>query len=153
MRKKNKWHGSHTGTVFQTKITNQLDELGTEYTEEKIAHSKATAKTNRGKFDIRLINWCLELKTTKETSISHSLYSEDEKSVKIKGHQLTALYKEWFTKGNEAGLLLEFRPNKPIFIHIKDFYKWATQTSRKSINRAIALEIGKEIEHIKELIE
>ena len=153
MRKKNNWHGSHTGSKFQEMVCNQLNELGIEYTEEKIAHSKATAKTRRGKFDIKFLNWCLELKSTAKTSLDFCLYSEEKKSVKIHGHQLTALYKEWFTNGKESGLILEFRPHKPVFVHIKDFYKWAIQTPRKSINRATALNIGKEIDHIKELIE
>lgn len=153
MKKKNNWHGSNTGKTFEDRICKELDELGIEYTREKIAHSKATAKTRRGKFDIRLHSgMCLELKTTGKKTIDYCLYAEGPRDVKIPGHQLTALYKEYFTKGNFAGLLIEFRPHKPIYIAVFDFYKWVIANHRKSINRSIALSIGVEIEHIKEIV-
>jgi len=153
MSKRNKWHSSSTGKAFEDRICKELDELGIEYIREKIAHSKSTAKTNRGKFDLIIGDLRLELKTTQKKSLSYSIYSECEKNTNIKGHQVAALYKEFFSRGKTAGLLLEYRPNKAIYVDIKDFMAWAIQTKAKSLNYANALLIGKEIEHIKELIE
>lgn len=155
MSKRHNWHSSHKGKEFEDRICEQLDELEIEYMREKIAHSKSTSKTNRGKFDLRILNpkIVMELKSRGTKSISYCLYADDPGNPNIKGHQLTALYKEYYTNGIEAGLLLEFRPHKAIYVPIMNFYKWACSATRKSITREIALNIGKEIDHIKELIE
>jgi len=150
--KKNKWHASSTGKEFEDRICKQLDEADIFYVREKIGHSKSTAKVNRGKFDLVIGDLHLELKTTQKKSMSYCLYSESQKNSNIKGHQVAALYKSYYTFGKRAGLLLEYRPNKAVFVEIKDFFKFACQSKAKSLKYADALLIGKEIDNITELV-
>jgi len=148
--KKNKWHGQVKGKEFEDRICKQLDDAGIEYIREKIAHSKSTAKTTKGKFDLVIGDLCLELKTTQAKSLDYSL--DPNKKAKIKWHQLANLYKSYFTYGKRAGLLLEFRPNQAVFVDIKEFFTFATQGKAKSINYVNALLIGKEIDSILDII-
>jgi len=148
--KKNKWHGQVKRKEFEDRICKQLDDAGIEYTREKVAHSKATSKTSKGKFDLVIGDLCLELKTTQAKSLDYSF--DPNKKAKIKWHQLANLYKSCLTYGKRAGLLLEFRPNQAIFINIRDFFAFAIQSKGKSINHASALLIGKEIDNIKEFL-
>ena len=151
--KKTKWHGQAKGKEFEDRMCEQLDEAGIEYIREKVAHSKSTAKTTRGKFDLVIGNLCLELKTTQAKSLAYALYADDPRqNIKIKGHQVAALYKNYYTFGKQAGLLLEYRPNKPVFVQIKDFLEFTSESKGKSLKHADALLIGKEIDSIKEII-
>ncbi len=150
--KKTNWHGSATGKEFEDRICDELDKLGIEYIREKVAHSASTAKREKGKFDIYIPvpGICLELKKTSKDNLDFAL--DPNKQSKIKWHQIAALYRAYFTEGKKAGLLIKYSENKPIFVPIQAFMVWTTETKRKSINREIALEIGREIDHIKELI-
>ncbi len=151
--KKTKWHGQAQGKKFEDRMCKQLDDEGVEYTREKIAHSKSTAKTTRGKFDLVIGDLCLELKTTKQNYLAYALYADaPRQSIKIKGHQVVALYKSYFTLGKRAGLLLEYRPNKPIFVPIHSFMSWACVTMEKSLKYEEAVKIGVEIDSIVELV-
>ena len=147
---KNSWHGQTKGKEFEDRICKELDDAGIEYIREKVAHSKATAKTSKGKFDLVIGDLCLELKTTQAERLDFSL--DPKKKAKIKWHQLANLYKSYFTHGKRAGLLIEYRPNKAIYVEIKDFFTWAIQSKAKSLSYANALLIGKEIDSILELI-
>jgi len=150
MMKKTKWHGQVKGKEFEDRICKQLDDADIEYIREKVAHSKATSKTSKGKFDLVIDDLCLELKTTQAKSLDYSL--NPNKKAKIKWHQLANLYKSYFTYGKKAGLLLEYRPNKAIYIDVKDFFSWAIESKTKSLSYENALLIGREIDSILDII-
>lgn len=148
--KKNNWHGQNQGKVFEKKIIAMLQNQNLEYKKEIVAHSKRTSKRNSGEFDL-IVNGdtCLELKTTQKKSLSFSL--NEKKSADIKFHQLAALYKEFFTNGKKAGLLLEYRGIGIYYVDIKNFLVWVSDTSKKSITHAVASEIGVKVECIKDI--
>jgi penicillin-binding protein-related factor A (putative recombinase) len=71
--------------------------------------------------------YALELKSTKEKSISF-----DGKSPMIKSHQIKALTRA-AEFGITAGFVFNFRGQKTLFLSIQDFNSITTQLARKSL--------------------
>lgn len=149
--KRNEWHSSHTGSKFHKWVTSQFDELGITYIEEKIAHSKSTAKRESGKFDLRIDTdpiWCIELKSIGQP------YFGIFNSPNVKGHQLAAL-RQAKKDGMDAGVIIEFRQSDTkVYIDIQDYDRLIFDTiPRKTFKVDTALKYGIEFKSIAELIE
>lgn len=113
--------------------------------------------------------WLLELKSTKEASVSFNPYIEGESSpdekpknkktnVMIKANQVRELREAVKFQGVIAGFVVNFRErklktktysNETFFIHINDFWDFAVKTGKSGLNRDDCSEIGIRIEHIK----
>lgn len=150
MAKRNDWHSSHTGFKFHKWVTAQLDKLGITYIEEKIAHSKSTAKREKGQFDLRIDLkpiWCLELKSIGQP------YFGIFKSPCVKGHQLRALRKAK-TEGMQAGILIQFRNSaQTVYIDIENYDRLIFDNlPRKTFKVNTALKYGLEVHSIEQLI-
>lgn len=150
MAKKNDWHSSHTGSKFHEWVVSAFTALGIECIEEKIAHSRATAKREKGKFDLRVEMepvWCIELKSIGQP------YFGIFNSPCVKGHQLRAL-REAKTRGMRAGVMIEFRNSAQIvYIDITDYDRLIYDNlPRKTFKVDTALNYGLEVNSVKQLI-
>lgn len=81
--------------------------------------------------------FCLELKSTKNTSMSIEREGDDKKSSPmIKLSQIKALEEASKYDGIIAGFVLNWRnTNQTYFLHIKDFLSFYRSTGKKSINQ------------------
>ncbi len=148
---KNDWHSSHTGSKFHKWVVNGFEGLGIEVIEEKIAHSKATAKRDKGKFDLRVELqpvWCIELK-----SFSVERFGIFSKP-KVQSHQLRSL-RESKADGKRAGIMLNYRhTSQTVYIDIEDYDRLIYDNlPRKTFKVDTALKYGLEVYSIKQLIE
>jgi len=154
MKKPKYRNGQEEGAKFEDSQCELLDAAGIDYERERLAHSKHTAERSKGKCDIIVEKECyLELKSVEKNSMGYKLNpSGPSKGIIIKAHQIAFLYKKWFTEGKEAGLLLEYRPHKPVYVRIEDFYKFVAQSTAKSITYYDACIIGCEVDSVLDII-
>jgi penicillin-binding protein-related factor A (putative recombinase) len=103
------------------------------------------SKKNPYDFDafdsIHRINYCFELKTVAQKYITYHTSENDEKekkSANIQWHQIDGLTKASEYDNVVAGFLLNFRLDNNeqflYFLNIKDFNKFRTNTTKKSMN-------------------
>ncbi|MFE4571438.1 hypothetical protein [Paenibacillus chitinolyticus] len=100
--------------------------------------------------------WLIELKSTKNTSISFNLNRNSEnKGRMIKAHQIDALSKFALKDSLIPGFIFNFRAKRSkkkiyfddtYFVHIKDFMEWSKSTKRSSISRTECELIGIKID-------
>lgn len=154
MTKRTDWNGAVTGRTEEDKVCDDLDNAGIKYKREHVAHSNATAKRGHGEFDIDIMDQMfIEVKSVGKNSMSYSLDpNKKQKGLVIKTHQLQSLYKKWFTEGKEAGLYFIFRPLKPIYVRIEDFYKYAIESTTKSITYYDSRIVGREVDGIMDIV-
>ncbi|GED72314.1 hypothetical protein BRE01_60160 [Brevibacillus reuszeri] len=113
--------------------------------------------------------WLLELKSTKDASISFNPYIEGKSSpeekpkntttnVMIKASQVKGLRQAVKHQGVIAGFVVNYREqklktktkdNEVFFIHINDFWNFAVETGKSSVSREDARSIGVRIESKK----
>ncbi|GMX64618.1 Holliday junction resolvase RecU [Paenibacillus elgii] len=111
--------------------------------------------------------WLLELKSTKDASISfnpikpYETPKNDKTKVMIKHNQVIALMEAATKDGVIAGFVLNFRernlktksePNIVYFIHINDFLKFAEESKKSTINREDCESFGIQIKYIKKKV-
>ena len=137
------------GREAEEKVATSLDTLLFEYQKEKVAHSGATGRTSKGKFDFRI--WdscgsiCIEVKTN---GGNPSIPSTTNSNPEIKTHQLTALREESKKLTTAlAGLLINYRQvDKWYFMSIQHFDKMILENYPvKSILVKYAAKYGIEI--------
>lgn len=85
----------------------------------------------------------LELKSTEGTSFSFQKDSEDKKSKMIKYSQIIGLYKSTNLIGVIPGFLFNLRKtDNTYFLHIKNFYRFFSDTEKSSINEKDIIDFG-----------
>lgn len=154
MKKPKYRNGQEEGAKLEDSQCELLDAADIDYVRERLAHSKHTAERSEGKCDL-IINkeYFIELKSVGKNKMGYKLnVNGPKKGIIIKAHQLAFLYRQWYTHGKEAGLLLEFRPLKPIYIRIEDFYRFAMNSEAKSITYYDACIIGREVDSILDVV-
>lgn len=139
-------HAKTLGNETESIIEQWFIEAGIPYKREDTMRNTRTR--NRGFVDFVGDNFAIEVKkytkllTFKLGSNTHDLHWQ----------QIKYLNKECL-KGKIAGIVITEDNQEFIFIHIRDFLFWWAKTTRKSINRDIALDIGRvivDMEWIKE---
>lgn len=127
-----------TGNETEAIIEQWLIQAGIPYKREDTMRNTRTR--NKGSIDFVGDNFAIEVKkytkllTFKLGSNTHDLHWQ----------QIEYLNKEYI-KGKVAGIVITEDNKEFIFIHIRDFLFWWANTTRKSINRDIALDIGRVI--------
>lgn len=89
--------------------------------------------------------YCLELKTTKHTSVSVALSKDDKAMLRYK--QIQALQKSLTYPNVVSGIIVDFQNGGCFFISINDLMDIINQTGKKSFNekdiKGVAIEISK----------
>lgn len=89
------------------------------------------------------IFFALELKSNGGTSFSFSRNDKLEKGKDIKYSQTSSLIEADSYYGTVAGLILNFRKyEETYFVRISDFYRFQSETEKKSINRDDVLKLN-----------
>lgn len=141
--KKQRWHAKAVGNDAEKLIDDLAHAAGLQWDSETVVDG--ARRRIKGAVD-RIYHLrdgrklFAEIKYSGDGRYTYRLNSEEHD---IKWSQIARLMREYLS-GNEAGLIFVTRSEAPVFVHIRDFINWYTETKSAHIkfNEARILGLG-----------